>query len=563
MAASTSTARRIDSIKDEIDELKKKLTLLDGDKKAHYENTQFEMEKNRTQIQHLRRENKELRMKLARKMAADDDVVGSVFKENNMRPPPDLRGLPAHEAHSRFDQAVCELIKKRNALQYTARNKQRQLESLQKELAHMKSETEAIASTPAGESENAKKLRALENQLDRAIIQSNEANQIQKIYKGILEKMQLERLNYDNEISELKKSISSRKKNLLGLQSMNNDADTAREMTKAELQNQEVMVAESKKIREKTLDSYRKKAQEKKDLAEKVEKRVQLRRISIAQESAAQLSEGDDQSIQEQEEKITSYEEAFAKIKDATGVSDIQEVVDRFLNQQETRTHLNELKDEHTKQLARLKEEKDKLQAQFEEMKYSGEERMSSGQRLLEEVQSHLSEAKARCTDSDSKADRAGRLLGQVKAGITHLSEKLQHIKAPHTHVLKPHLEPGSEEGIIEMLGECEVKLVSLVEELGSRDLDTIQKEMEDEEFRQTVEGGSYTAGGTNVRIVLPKDNTGAQRGELYDESDDEDEGLMRETMKRETQLLVDSKTKKKPQDDEEEEDNKGKQKRR
>lgn len=36
------------------------------------------------------------------------------------------------------------------------------------------------------------------------------------------------------------------------------------------------------------------------------------------------VSEGDDQSIQEQEEKISSYEEAFAKIKDATGVSDIQ-----------------------------------------------------------------------------------------------------------------------------------------------------------------------------------------------------------------------------------------------
>ena len=95
------------------------------------------------------------------------------------------------EAQSRFDQTICELIKRRNALQYTARNKQRQLESLQKELAHMKNETEAIASTPAGESENAKKLRTLENQLDRAIIQSNEANQIQKIYKGILEKMQL------------------------------------------------------------------------------------------------------------------------------------------------------------------------------------------------------------------------------------------------------------------------------------------------------------------------------------------------------------------------------------
>lgn len=39
------------------------------------------------------------------------------------------------------------------------------------------------------------------------------------------------------------------------------------------------MVAESKKVREKTLDSYRKKAQEKKDLAEKVEKRVREKYI--------------------------------------------------------------------------------------------------------------------------------------------------------------------------------------------------------------------------------------------------------------------------------------------
>ena len=29
-------------------------------------------------------------------LKADDDVVGSVFKSNNMRPPADLRGLPAH-----------------------------------------------------------------------------------------------------------------------------------------------------------------------------------------------------------------------------------------------------------------------------------------------------------------------------------------------------------------------------------------------------------------------------------------------------------------------------------
>jgi len=79
-----------------------------------------------------------------------------------------------------------------------------------------------------------------------------------------------------------------------------------------------------------------------------------------------------------QEAKISSYEEALAKIKDATGVSNIQEVVDRFLNQGNTKKHLEQLKEENTEQLARLKEDKEKLQAQFEDMKYSGEAKMST-----------------------------------------------------------------------------------------------------------------------------------------------------------------------------------------
>ncbi len=84
-------------------------------------------------------------------------------------------------------------------------------------------------------------------------------------------------------------------------------------------------------------------------------------------------------TVQEvQEAKITSYEEALAKIKDATGVSDIQEVVDRFLNQGDTKRHLERLREENTRQVARLKEEKEKLQAQFEDMKYSGEAKTSA-----------------------------------------------------------------------------------------------------------------------------------------------------------------------------------------
>lgn len=67
--------------------------------------------------------------------------------------------------------------------------------------------------------------------------------------------------------------------------------------------------------------------------------------------------------------------------------------------------------------------------------------------------------------------------------------------------MLKPKLDPASEEYVLEQLSVAEQKLVNLAEELTSRDLETIHKEMEDREFRHTVEGG--VAG--NIRVELPK----------------------------------------------------------
>ena len=51
--------------------------------------------------------------------------------------------------------------------------------------------------------------------------------------------------------------------------------------------------------------------------------------------------------------------------------------MERFKSQGETQKHLEELKKENIKQLHRLKEEKGKLQQEYEEMKYSGEAKLS------------------------------------------------------------------------------------------------------------------------------------------------------------------------------------------
>lgn len=49
----------------------------------------------------------------------------------------------------------------------------------------------------------------------------------------------------------------------------------------------------------------------------------------------------------------------------------------RFEHQGETTTHLEDLRESAEKQIDRLREDKDKLQTDFEEMKYSGEAKLS------------------------------------------------------------------------------------------------------------------------------------------------------------------------------------------
>jgi chromosome segregation ATPase len=383
------------TVAEEIEELKRKITLLDGDKKAYKESSQWTIRQNKDIISQLRQENKILRANLSKKMKADDDVISEVFHSHNLQPPAELRGVSGEVAVRKFDQTVCEMLKKRNKLQHSRRSREQLLAQLSAQAEAMELERNAIEAAPAGDSEAASQVRQLENRLDKVVVKCSEASHIRKTYEMILEKLQEECLGFDNAIAELEKAISGRKGQLGDLQSMCNDAELAREMARMELNRQEQSMAESRRERERVLGDYRRQADEKKEFKEKVERRL---RKSSTHHSSGHMDSSLDSSVQEeQEEKISSYEEALAKIKDTTGVSDILEVVARFLNQGDTRAHLEQLQAEHSQSLAHLQEEKERLQAQFEEMKYSGEAKMSSGQRMLEEFGVHLEEAKKKC----------------------------------------------------------------------------------------------------------------------------------------------------------------------
>jgi hypothetical protein len=75
-------------------------------------------------------------------------------------------------------------------------------------------------------------------------------------------------------LKDLEEAIKAQRDELRELKAMNNDAQIARDTAKFELARLEQSVYESKREREAALAEYKRQAEEKKEHAEKVEKRV-------------------------------------------------------------------------------------------------------------------------------------------------------------------------------------------------------------------------------------------------------------------------------------------------
>lgn len=106
-----------------------------------------------------------------------------------------------------------------------------------------------------------------------------------------------------------------------------------------------------------------------------------------------------------------------------------QAVVRRFLAQDETFTQLENLKKDNELALAKLKEEKQRLQRELENLKYSGDATLVSQRRLHEEMQKTFKKEEQRHNDVHERLEHTSRILQLVKDCLEHLANKLSHVK--------------------------------------------------------------------------------------------------------------------------------------
>ncbi|KAM7418616.1 hypothetical protein PAMA_015970 [Pampus argenteus] len=529
---------------DQITEMQRKIQLLEGDRTAYYESSQSTIKKNRESIHQLRQENKRLYRKVAEANAGDEHIIKTAFHNRGLEKDA-YRNMSGKAAITTLDQRVLSKMKRLNAVKHTTQTYQRRLDELRMEYQRNKSEGSGGARSADKRAwkreEDAMNLRALENNLEKTQFKCKEAENIMTNYLKLKSHLQEESLTFQGQLDSLEAEILKHRDELHNLQLMNSEAQLSKEAAKADLQQQEELLYKERKDRERIIASYRKKVEERKAQAEKVDRRAQRATMqpdelsSEAQRSATRMAG-------EEEKTISTFEEAFRRIKEATGVTKIQEIEECFISQKETHQHLEKLKEENKKVLLQLKEQKELLNQQFQDMKYSGEAKLSSDHQMLEECEQRLQAEQQRCDAAKEHMDWLVKTLNTVRAGEEHLADKLQHITLSEDTV--PEMSPDTDEYAVELMTQCELKLQLLQEELQGKDQAAIKKEMEEEEFFVRIEGKLPAY---NTRVKLPED----QRPDLFDNEDESEEDeadiISREALKRQSQLIIDSKSKKKP----------------
>ena len=196
-----------------VGELRERMRLLQGDRRANVELLETHKKLNTSEINTMRESNKEMRAKFAQLKRTDGDVG----------------------AEAQISAMKRDLLKRRKVydeLKGISTSSAAKLETLKDEVRACELESKRPTEE---DSPLTRSIRVLENRLDKAMIKYNEATSIRKTYEQIFHRLKEERVGFDNQLSALERTLAAKQRDYEELLLLSGDANHAREIAQMEL----------------------------------------------------------------------------------------------------------------------------------------------------------------------------------------------------------------------------------------------------------------------------------------------------------------------------------------
>ncbi|EAT37842.1 AAEL010214-PA [Aedes aegypti] len=423
-----------------IAELKKKVQLAEGQKKAYTEEWAEARKSQNDKIAELKKEVRDLTNKLSYLHNPNSAKAQKNVQEIKRRVqlPPGAKTVK--DALHIVDLKIIDVNKQADAIE--AKHKKREL--YYKKLLdqyHMLmgyKHSNADGSNPpetVEEDANRKLITHLENEIHRTSVQWMEAEHIRRI-QGIKLALMRDAEKFESSLLDLEQAITEQQAEITKLEAVHKEAMQMRDNTKSILQRQEQTTHFANKAREKQALDFRRQVEERKQELERLERKIfstgktmvhQESVLSASGDHSAGKGEGDDSSGHDKE-TASEMEQKFKKLMQATGVSAASEVVDRFLAQREASARLTYLRTVTENEKKQLESQRELMTAQLDAFKFADVKDSDVNQEELEKIRNSIEEQKARREECEKAIDYTRNVFNTIKDSLVELLLALREI---------------------------------------------------------------------------------------------------------------------------------------
>lgn len=526
-------------IEQEIQELQRKFRVLENDKRACSEDSQATIRKQRATIEKLTRENRKMKAEVNETRASSGMAAESKMSMETIARLTDQRGTIEGKLDNETEM--------NRTLQESIDETQRQIFTLREDLGKVGG-VNAVADNVKAVG---KQIRILENRLDHAMHKFNDSITANRTLREQIDTLRRERVVFDDIYRKLENELLQKKNEMANIIDQANSAYEARDSAQAQMASLKQQAdkehaefeREWKELgklieNDKRMKDFMKSKLKNQEKEPKEEEKKRKTGPSPHAHTARETTKSLAATTTANQEKVATYEEAFARIQAATGISDIDELVINFINAEDTNFSLfkysNELSAEIEKldqQIADYKEEHTVLSGT------GGRKEDTQKAKLLETLEERWSDMDRKAISYEVKHHESQQTLSHVRTCIESIFRRLG--------CSQEDLPSGcgstiSEANMMQYLAVVERRTIELL-----KLYDAMRQDEEGFEVTRPTRGGGGGYANANLQINRLPSTVEDNSDDEDDEDDDDQRPFTKEELKLKTMKNISKKGKK------------------
>jgi len=521
-------------IEQEIAELQRKFRVLENDKRAYSEDSQGIIRKQRATIEKLTRENRKMKGEMNETRSSSSSQVEAR-----------IAGEKINHLTEQQEQLQVKLdseTENSKSLSDTVIGTQKDIFKVREDMAQHGGVKAALENAKAVQ----KQIRILENRLDKALQKFNEAIEANRTLREQIDTLRRERVVFDDIYKKLENELHSKKKEMANIIEQANAAYEARDSAQAQM-------AALKQQADKEHAEFEKEWRELGKLIENDKKMKEFMRQKVrnrADEGKADTSITAARTVRpaktfessksivavnSAQNDISYYEESFSKIQAATGICDIDDLVQNFINAEDQNFTLFKYNNELTADIEKLEQQIEDYKEEYVSLSGSGTRKEDTDKvKILETLEEKWSDIDKKAVLYNDKYQDANQSLMHIRSGIESI---FRRIGCALEDLPSGTGSSISEANMVNFLAVVEHRTNGLL-----KLYDQLRKD-EDEDYG-TADKAKTGASSTNLQIKLP-----STVEDYSDDEDDDDEDdqrpFTRDELKTKTMRGISKKQKK------------------